>query len=109
MSEKPVELVWNKGIARLCDRRIPDEFPDGLTYTPVAKLAGAGISADLPGDVISDPACHADIREGEIVWVRLSWLPSFVRQVLPLVRARFVRARLVSQTGAGAITLMIAV
>ena len=43
-AEKPVELVWNKGIARLCDRRIPDEFPDGHTYTPVPTLAGAPIS-----------------------------------------------------------------
>ena len=41
MAERPVELVWNKGIARLCDRRIPDEFPDGLTYRHVPSLAGA--------------------------------------------------------------------
>jgi len=92
VTEKPVELVWNKGIARLCDRRIPDEFPDGLTYTPVPALAGARISSDLPADVIADPERYADIRDGEIVWVRLSWLPAFVRQVLPLVRARFVLA-----------------
>ncbi len=92
MSERPVELVWNKGIARLCDRRIPDEFPDGLTYTPVPTLAGARASAELPADVIADPARCADIRAGEIVWVRLSWLPAFVRQVLPLVRAPFVLA-----------------
>lgn len=92
MTEKPVELVWNKGIARLCDRRIPDEFPDGLAYTPVPTLAGARISSDLPADVIPDPQRYADIRDGEIVWVRLSWLPAFVRQVLPLVRARFVLA-----------------
>ncbi len=91
-AEKPVELVWNKGIARLCDRRIPDEFPDGCTYAPVPTLAGARIAADLPADVIADPGRHADIREGEVVWVRLSWLPAFVRQVLPLVRAPFVLA-----------------
>ena len=92
MPGAPVELVWNKGIARLCDRRIPDEFPDGLTYQPVPTLAGARISPDLPTDVIADPGRHADIRAGEIVWVRLSWLPAFVRQVLPLVRAPFVLA-----------------
>jgi hypothetical protein len=92
VTEKPVELVWNKGIARLCDRRFPDEFPDGLTYTPVATLAGARMSAALPADVIANPARYADIRKGELVWVRLSWLPAFVRQVLPLVRAPFVLA-----------------
>ena len=92
MTEAPVELVWNKGIARLCDRRIPDEFPDGLTYTPVPTLAGARMSPDLPADAIADPARYADIRAGEIVWVRLSWLPAFVRQVLPLIRAPFVLA-----------------
>jgi len=91
-AEKPVQLVWNKGIARLCDRRIPDEFPDGRTYTPVPTLAGARISPGLPADVIADPGRYADIREGEVVWVRLSWLPAFVRQVLPLVRAPFVLA-----------------
>ena len=90
MTEKPVELVWNKGIARLCDRRFPDEFPDGLIYKPVPTLAGARMASDLPTDVIDDPARHADIRKGELVWVRLSWLPAFVRQVLPLVRAPFV-------------------
>ncbi len=92
MTETPVELVWNKGIARLCDRRFPDEFPDGVTYTPVRTLAGRRLTPDLPTDVIAGPARHADIRAREIVWVRLSWLPAFVRQVLPLVRAPFVLA-----------------
>ena len=91
MTERPVERVWNKGIARLCDRRFPDEFPDGLTYRPVPALAGARMAAArLPTDMIADPARAADIGKGELVWVRLSWLPAFVRQVLPLVRAPFV-------------------
>src|SRR5439155_25070979 len=30
--------------------------------------------------------------DGELVWVRLSWLKSFVKQVLPLVKSRFVLA-----------------
>ena len=92
VTEAAVELVWNKGIARLCDRRFPDEFPDGLAYSPVPTLAGARISPDLPADLIDDPAGQAGIRAGEIVWVRLSWLPAFVRQVLPLIRAPFVLA-----------------
>lgn len=90
MSEQPVERVWNKGIARLCDRRFPDEFPDGLVYRPVPTLAGARMTADLPTEIIADAAGAADIGKGELVWVRLSWLPAFVRQVLPRVRTPFV-------------------
>lgn len=85
-----VELLWNKGIAALCDRRIPDEFPDGRTYTPVPLLAGAMASSKLPDNLIPDPRRYSDIRDGELVWVRISWLRSFVEQVLPLVAARFV-------------------
>jgi len=85
-----VELIWNKGIAARCDRRIPDEFPDGRNYVPVPTLAGALWSRKLPDNLISDPACFRDIRDGDLVWVRLSWLRSFIKQVLPLVRARFV-------------------
>jgi hypothetical protein len=84
------ELVWNKGIAALCDRRIPDEFPDGVAYSRVSKLAGAMPSRRLPDNLISDPAAYRDIRHGELIWVRLSWLKSFVKQVLPLVKSRFV-------------------
>jgi hypothetical protein len=36
-------LVWNKGIAARCDRRIPDEFPDGRTYVHVPTLAGGNV------------------------------------------------------------------
>jgi len=85
-----VELVWNKGIAALCDRRIPDEFPDGRGYSPVRALAGAFASRRLPDSLISNPSAYRDIRDGELVWVRLSWLKSFVKQVLPLVKASFV-------------------
>jgi hypothetical protein len=85
-----VELLWNKGIAALCDRRIPDEFPDRRTYTPVALLAGAMASSKLPNNLVADPERYSDIRDGELVWVRISWLRSFIQQVLPLVSAKFV-------------------
>jgi hypothetical protein len=84
-----VELVWNKGIAALCDRRIPDEFPDGRTYIPVGLLAGAMASSKLPANLIPDPQPYSAIRDGELIWVRISWLKSFVQQVLPLVTSRF--------------------
>jgi hypothetical protein len=85
-----VELVWNKGIAALCDWRFPDEFPDGKSYSPVPEYAGALWSFDLPDSLISDPSACRKIEDGDLVWVRLSWLRSFVRQVLPLVKANFV-------------------
>src|SRR5438046_2130257 len=90
-TENPgVELLWNKGIAALCDCRIPNEFPDGRTYTPVASFAGAMASPKLPGDLISRPQVYSDIQDGTLVWVRISWLKSFVQQVLPLASAKFV-------------------
>ena len=85
-----VELVWNKGIAQRCDRRFPDEFPERREYRPVPLLAGALVTRKTPGNLVCDPLPQAQIRDGELVWVRLSWLKSFVRQVLPLVNAKFV-------------------
>jgi len=85
-----VELLWNKGIAALCDRRIPDEFPDRRNYLPVPSFAGAMASSKLPDNLIANPQAYSDIREGELVWVRISWLKSFIRQVLPQVKTKFV-------------------
>ena len=85
-----VALLSNKGIAALCDRRIPDEFPDGRNYSPVPTFAGAMASSKLPDNLISDPQSYGDIGDGELIWVRISWVKSFIKQVLPLVKARFV-------------------
>lgn len=85
-----VELVWYKGIAALCDRRFPDEFPDGITYSPVPVYAGALWSSRLPENLISNPSIGTRIHEGDLVWVRLSWLKSFVRQILPRVPSNFI-------------------
>lgn len=85
-----MELIWNKGIAALCDRRIPDEFPTPWHYTPEPTLAGALTSSRLPDDLISRAADFANVKDGDLIWVRLSWLRSFVRQVLPLVTSKFV-------------------
>lgn len=85
-----VDLVWNKGIAALCHRRIPDEFPQGV-YRSVPTLAGAMSSRKLPENLIADPRIYRDI-DNQIVWVRLSWLKSFIKQVLPLIDGQFVLA-----------------
>ena len=85
-----VALLSNKGIAARCDRRIPDEFPDGRNYVPVPAFAGALASRKLPDNLIADPQSYSDIRDGELIWVRVSWLKSFIKQVLPLVKAKVV-------------------
>jgi hypothetical protein len=56
----------------------------------VSSFAGALMSRSIPGDLIRQPAAFHDISGGEIVWVRLSWLRSFVHQVLPCVRGPFI-------------------
>jgi hypothetical protein len=84
------DLVWDKGIAALCDWRIPDEFPNGCDYSPNPVLAYHGLSLDTH-DLIENPESYR-IRDGDLVWVRISWLGAFVRQVLPLITSRFVLA-----------------
>jgi hypothetical protein len=82
-------LIWNKGLAARCDRRIPDEFPGGQTYVPMPIFAGDNVDAG-PLDLIEHPERLHDIGGRELVWVRGSWLPSFVEQVLPKIRGDFV-------------------
>lgn len=86
------ELVWNKGIAFRCDWRIPDEFPPGQDYKSVSDVEGHIAPPHLLGDLIADPTVYRDIRDGELVWVKLSWLKSFIKQVLPSIKAKFILA-----------------
>lgn len=53
-------------------------------------LAGALTSSKLPDNLIERPSDFVNVRDGELIWVRLSWLRSFVKQVLPHVTSRFV-------------------
>jgi len=89
-SVERVDLIWNKGIAALCDRRFPDEFPDATTYTPIPTFAGALWSPRLRDNLIADSLAGGQIGDGKLVWVRLSWLRSFIKQVLPFVTVNFV-------------------
>ena len=84
-----VQLLWNKGVAALCDWRIPDEFPEGR-YCLVPTEASALATSKTPDDLIQDPEFYRGVRDGDLVWVRLAWLKSFIKQVLPLIDARFV-------------------
>lgn len=84
------ELVWNKGIAALCDWRIPDEFPRGAAYESILEPAGHRMPPNLLDNLISKPETYRGIKDGDLVWVKFSWLKSFLKQVLPLIRSDFV-------------------
>lgn len=84
------ELVWNKGIAALCDWRIPDEFPGEASYESILEPAGHRLPPNLLDDLIPNPETFQKIENGAVVWVKFSWVKSFFKQVLPLIRSKFV-------------------
>ena len=74
----------------MCDWRIPEEFPSGRDYSSVSDPEGHIAPPHLLGDLISDPSAYRGIKDGDLVWVKLPWLKSFLKQVLPLIRSKFV-------------------
>jgi len=93
------ELIWNKGIAANCDWRIPDEFPAGLGFGPILDPVGHIAPPHLLSNLISSPEMYTEIKDGDLVWVRLSWVKSFLAQVLPLIKAKFVLVTADSDVG----------
>jgi len=85
-----VALVWNKGIAAQCDWRIPDEFPPEMGFATVLDPVGHIAPPHLLSDLIANPRLYAEIKDGDLVWVRLSWIKAFLNQVLPLVQSKFI-------------------
>lgn len=84
------ELIWNKGIAAQCDWRIPDEFPPGIGFTTVLDPVGHIAPPHLLENLTLNPEKYAGVKDGDLVWVRLSWIKSFLIQVLPMIKAKFV-------------------
>src|SRR5207302_11001773 len=64
------EVVWNKGIARMCDWRIPDEFPADVGYRRVPDPVGHIVPPHLLANLIVNPEIYRKIKEGDIVRVR---------------------------------------
>lgn len=87
---EPSHWIWGKGLPAYCDWRIPDEFPDPPTIVAVPPFMYAQYPAFDHTDLIDDPERFDAIEDGALVWVRGSWLPSFVAQVLPRLRAQIV-------------------
>ncbi|MBK5189616.1 MAG: hypothetical protein JJD97_15340 [Gemmatimonadaceae bacterium] len=71
----PTRFVWSRGLALLCDRNGGFDF--------VRKQRGSGRAA-----LRFDPAAYEGMRDGDLVWVRLTALPQFIAEVLPSIRAR---------------------
>jgi len=84
------DLVWVKGIAARCDWRIPDEFPEGLGYRSCPPPAGFKIPGFFRNDLIENPQTYCSIKEGDIVWVNLAWIRSFIKDVLPCIKTDFI-------------------
>lgn len=72
---EPTHYVWSRGLALLCDHN------GGLSF--VREQRGARPSLPL------DPGAFTGVRDGDLVWTRLTALPQFVEQILPAIRARF--------------------
>ena len=72
---EPTRLVWSRGLALLCDHHGGTSFVrDQLGGRPALPF---------------DADAYANVRDGELVWVRSTALPQFVREALPRIHARF--------------------
>lgn len=80
--------IWNRGIAALCDIRIPNEFRDGDGFR------GPALEQQAPSRCVPrlDESLATGIRDRQLVWVHARLLRAFVETVLPHIDARFVLA-----------------
>jgi hypothetical protein len=71
----PTRYVWSRGLALLCDHNGGVGFVKGQRGgRPPLRF---------------DPALFDQVKDGDLVWMRLIALPQFVEQALPRIRARF--------------------
>jgi hypothetical protein len=67
--------VWSRGLALLCDHNGGAAFVKGQRGgRPALRF---------------DPKLFANVKEGDLVWVRHIALPQFLDEALPLIKARF--------------------
>jgi hypothetical protein len=74
-SFQPTHFVWSRGLALLCDHNGGFDF--------VRRQRGSGRAA-----IRFAPRAYDDVRDGDLVWVRLIALPQFVTEALPRIRAK---------------------
>jgi hypothetical protein len=75
-SYTPTHFLWSRGLALLCDHN------GGFDY--VRKQRGGGRPP-----IAYDSSDFANVRDGDLLWVRVNSLPRFVEHVLPHIDARF--------------------
>lgn len=71
----PTRYVWSRGLALLCDHN------GGLSFVKGQRGGRPALRFD--------PTLFDAVREGDLVWTRLTALPQFLEQALPRIRARF--------------------
>jgi hypothetical protein len=67
--------VWSRGLALGCDHN------GGLTFVRGQRGARAPLRFD--------PRAFEQVKDGDLVWMRLIALPQFLAEALPRIRARF--------------------
>lgn len=74
--------IWNKGIAALCDHRLPDDFPRGVfsNHENSSTRSKAEFYASMA----------AKVTAADLVWVKPDWLPFFVSEILPDIEVDFI-------------------
>ncbi|HYQ18771.1 MAG TPA: hypothetical protein VEQ58_23510, partial [Polyangiaceae bacterium] len=72
---EPTRWVWSRGLALSCDHHGGSLFVRGQR----------GSRAPLR----FDPRDFEQVKDGDLVWTRLTALPQFVREALPRIRGRF--------------------
>jgi hypothetical protein len=71
----PTRFLWSRGLALLCDHH------GGLPF--VRDQSARKSRARL------DPLIFAHVKNGDLIWMRATYLPQFVEEALPLIHARF--------------------
>jgi hypothetical protein len=74
---EPTYFVWSRGLALRCEHHGGRAFvreQRGGTRHPSLRF---------------EPHAYDNVRDGDLVWVRLTALPQFVEEALPRLRARF--------------------
>jgi hypothetical protein len=72
---QPTRYVWSRGLGLLCDHNGGVEF--------VKRQRGSRAPLRF------DPELFAEVRDGDLVWMRLIALPQFLDEALPRINARF--------------------
>ncbi|HET7544662.1 MAG TPA: hypothetical protein VFK05_32560 [Polyangiaceae bacterium] len=72
---EPTRYVWSRGLALLCDHNGGVDF--------VKRQLGSRPPLRF------EPACFDQVKEGDLVWMRMIALPQFMAEALPRIKARF--------------------